>query len=303
MGAFSFRQVDETVKKQLTSVTIPNSVTSIENHAFIYCSGLTSITIPNSVTNIGNNAFWGCTGLTSITIPNSVTSIGSSAFSYCSGLTSIVTVIENPFAIDEDVFYHYNKDIYATATLIVPSGKKSVYQNMAGWSKFQNIKELVLGDVNLDFEVNKTDLNALVAYIMGETPENINEAYADLNGDDKVNAADVVTLVNLLNKGGLSTEYQPYFDNDNGNLVVTSINCTLNNERNEAIQLTKCELYCNNSMISYKSYSDGSTVAAGGNKTCSFAALSIPANSSNFSVVWYYTYNGECYTYSCDLTE
>ncbi|GHT67718.1 hypothetical protein FACS189452_05980 [Bacteroidia bacterium] len=73
----------------LTSVTIPNSVTSIGNKAFSNCTGLTSVTIPNSVTSIGNNAFLGCSGLTSVTIPNSVTSIGGSAFHYCSGLTSI----------------------------------------------------------------------------------------------------------------------------------------------------------------------------------------------------------------------
>ena len=71
----------------LTSITIPNSVTSIGYGAFKDCSGLTSITIPNSVTSI-DGAFSGCSGLTSITIPNSVTSIDG-AFSACSGLTSI----------------------------------------------------------------------------------------------------------------------------------------------------------------------------------------------------------------------
>ena len=73
----------------LTSITIPNSVTSIGDYAFSDCSGLTSITIPNSVTSIGNYAFRGCRGLTSVTIPNSVTSIEDKAFSDCSGLTSV----------------------------------------------------------------------------------------------------------------------------------------------------------------------------------------------------------------------
>jgi len=73
----------------LASVTIPNSVTSIEGYAFSGCSSLTSITIPDSVTSIGNSAFLGCSGLTSVTIPNSVTSIGNHAFYYCSGLTSV----------------------------------------------------------------------------------------------------------------------------------------------------------------------------------------------------------------------
>ena len=67
----------------LTSVTIPNSVTSIGNYAFDYCSGLTSVTIPNSVTSIGKNAFAGCSGLTLVTIGNSVTSIGDYAFYGC----------------------------------------------------------------------------------------------------------------------------------------------------------------------------------------------------------------------------
>lgn len=64
----------------LTSIEIPNSVTSFEKYAFSSCSGLTSIKIPNSVTNIGSYAFLYCSGLTSIEIPKSVTSIGEDAF-------------------------------------------------------------------------------------------------------------------------------------------------------------------------------------------------------------------------------
>ena len=75
--------------ENLTSINIPNSVTSIGREVFSGCSSLTSITIPNSVTSIGNGAFYDCTGLTSVTIGNSVTSIGGGAFSGCSSLTSI----------------------------------------------------------------------------------------------------------------------------------------------------------------------------------------------------------------------
>ena len=73
----------------LASVIIPNGVTSIESCTFTCCYNLTSITIPNSVTKIGDQAFDNCRKLTSITIPNSVTSIGEIAFSGCSNLTSI----------------------------------------------------------------------------------------------------------------------------------------------------------------------------------------------------------------------
>ena len=73
----------------LTSVMIPDSVTTIGNNAFNGCSGLTSVTIPDSVTTIGNSAFMSCTGLTSVTIGNSVTTIGMAAFNNCSSLTSV----------------------------------------------------------------------------------------------------------------------------------------------------------------------------------------------------------------------
>ena len=87
----------------LTSMTIPNSVTSIGEFAFQYCSGLTSVTIPNSVTSIGGSAFSGCGNLTSVTIPNSVTSIGGFAFSGCSGLTS-VTIPNSVTSIGNSAF-------------------------------------------------------------------------------------------------------------------------------------------------------------------------------------------------------
>ena len=53
------------------------------------CSGLTSVTIPNSVTSIRGLAFYACSGLNSVTIPDSVTSIGDLAFSYCGKLSEI----------------------------------------------------------------------------------------------------------------------------------------------------------------------------------------------------------------------
>jgi len=73
----------------LTSVIIPNSVTTIGDYAFYVCTGLTSVVIPNSVTTIGKYAFKTCTGLTSVTIPASVTTICEGVFKSCTGLTSV----------------------------------------------------------------------------------------------------------------------------------------------------------------------------------------------------------------------
>ena len=103
----------------LTSVTIPDSVTTIGSSAFSWCSslqefngkfasedgrclivdgvlnsfaigcGATEYAIPDGVTTIGGYAFEYCRSLTSVTIPDSVTTIGESAFAWCSGLTSV----------------------------------------------------------------------------------------------------------------------------------------------------------------------------------------------------------------------
>ena len=77
-----------------TSVTIPNSVTSIGDNIFKNYYNLTSVIIPDTVENIGKGAFENCTSLKSVTIPNSVTSIGDKAFYWCNSLTS-VTLINN----------------------------------------------------------------------------------------------------------------------------------------------------------------------------------------------------------------
>ena len=88
----------------LTSITIHGSVTSIKEKTFQDCIGLTSVTIPNSVTSIEDHAFDGCTSLTSVTIPESITSIGKFAFQGCASLKSIT--IPNSFtSIGNDAFY------------------------------------------------------------------------------------------------------------------------------------------------------------------------------------------------------
>ncbi len=105
----------------LTSITIPNGITSIGVNAFRRCSSLTSITIPDGVTGIGGRAFYNCNSLTSITIPDSVTSIGDAAFFNCSSLTSI-TIPDGVTSIDSSAF----EDCSSLTSITIPNSVTSI---------------------------------------------------------------------------------------------------------------------------------------------------------------------------------
>ena len=131
--------------EKVTTLTIPDSVTSIGGSAFYNCSSLTSVTIPNSVTNIEYSAFDQCNKLRNVTIPQyvctnglkfsfraydsivnvtineGVTSIGDYAFSYCSGLTS-VTIPNSVTSIGEGAFYGCR----CLTSVTIPSGVTSI---------------------------------------------------------------------------------------------------------------------------------------------------------------------------------
>ena len=120
----------------LTSVTLPNSVTSIGSSVFYNCSKLTSITIPNSITSIGSSAFFNCSKLTSITIPNSVTSIGSSAFSWCESLKEVICYAEKVPEMGKNVFYNTPQN---KATLYVLADALEDYKAAEQWKEFCTI--------------------------------------------------------------------------------------------------------------------------------------------------------------------
>lgn len=96
--------------KGLTSIALPESITSIGEIAFAGCTSLTSIVIPESVISIGQRAFSDCDKLTTISIPEKVTSIGLRAFDFCVGLQQINVDINNQkYCSIEGVLFNKNK--------------------------------------------------------------------------------------------------------------------------------------------------------------------------------------------------
>ena len=98
IGAYAFQGC-----KDLTDITIPESVREIGRYAFQDCIGLTSITIPGNMIRIGDDAFYRCTSLTNIIISEGVREIGGGAFSGCTSLTKI-TIPKSIRRIDMNTF-------------------------------------------------------------------------------------------------------------------------------------------------------------------------------------------------------
>ncbi|MBR5640346.1 MAG: leucine-rich repeat protein [Muribaculaceae bacterium] len=161
----------------LTSVTIPNNVTEIGNSAFYGCSSLTSVNIPNSVSSVGNSAFYGCTSLNIAIIGENVTSIGEKAFKDCSLMENLVALRERPIFINSNVFEGVPK---ASCDLHVRQGSKIRYENQEVWKDFVIIVEDAedWGDVS-----------------GGGSGSGI---YGDVNGDGVVTAADVTAVYDVL---------------------------------------------------------------------------------------------------------
>ena len=128
------------------------SVTSIGEDAF-YKSGITSVTIPNSVTSISENAFLDCHQLEFVTIGNSVTTIGEHAFRYCYRLTELVSLAVDPPMCGIGRYSTAFGDGVnrKTCRLLVPKESISKYKVAKDWKEFMYISECSsVDDVSVD---------------------------------------------------------------------------------------------------------------------------------------------------------
>ena len=138
---------------------------------------VTTIAIPNSITSIGPAAFRGCYKLTSITIPNSVTSIGGSAFLSCSALTSITSKATTPPTLGSSVFPSN------LTTAYIPCGTKSAYE-ASDWASYSITSFVEEGCIDPTWQIlyTSTNDNIVTPYVSNFGANIVSNTYQDGQG-------------------------------------------------------------------------------------------------------------------------
>lgn len=135
----NYKVYEKDISSQITSFVFGDDVEHIPAYLCSRLGNLTTITIPRSVTSIGAGAFSGC-GITSVTIPSSVTSIGSEAFKSCNKLNLVYCELGAPVSIGENTFPN-------TATIYIPNCAFSAFSVAPVW------KDLTLAPVSVNLSV------------------------------------------------------------------------------------------------------------------------------------------------------
>ncbi len=152
--------------KTAASYTVPTAVDKLGTvdhiaFAFIYNDYLQTVEIPSTIVALEGSFLK--SGITEITIPASVTTINKQTFQGCSKLEKVTSLITDPYPIDAQTF----ADGPTARILYVPSGKKTVYENTAGWRLFTDIREL--GGETPDVDAERPNVTLSAAGTLAET--------------------------------------------------------------------------------------------------------------------------------------
>jgi hypothetical protein len=227
-------------ESSLNSITIPDSVTTIEHAAVYERSGLTSITIPDSVTSIGSRHFVNWTNLKSVTIGNSVTTIGEGAFYGCSSLRNVVVLNATPPSITSGTAYSdtFGGFPLGSATLTVPQGSKPAYQSAAGWNQFGTIVESIeIAEECITDEDDFLNIIASGESVNDEEVEDMDEEVEDMYEEDE----DIDEEAEDIDEDGWKAE-QDMFRESSANNLKTNIMGPIKNTLLETLPADKEEI-------------------------------------------------------------
>ena len=177
------KEVCKSLINELTSIVIPNSVTTIGNSSFEY-NQLTSVNIPDSVTSIGDAAF-SYNQLTTVTIPDSVTSIGDAAFSY-----NQLTTVTIPDSVTTIGKYAFKQNQLTSVT--IPSSVTTL-----AWEIFSEnqLVEVILPDSITTIGNYAFSNNQLTSVSIPDSVTTIGNGSFDYNHLTSITIPDSVTTI------------------------------------------------------------------------------------------------------------
>ena len=201
-------------KTDITSVTLPNTVKTIDDHAFSGCLSLKKINIPDSVTKLGKGCFMSCNAMQSVIFGKSVTEIPENCFHSCTSLCDVL-LPDSITAIGDNAFYSC-ADI---SGIYIPASVKTIGKDAIGKrydtrshasaaEKYASQHEISFltgkdtrGDVNGDGKVDSVDASAVLSeYALlsagkkGKLTEEQSKA-ADWNSDGNIDSVDASSIL------------------------------------------------------------------------------------------------------------
>ena len=229
-------------EKDLITVTIPSTVTSIGQSAFSDCGGLSTVegldfvtnieqyafcrthistlVFSNRLTTIGDQIFENNRYLTNITIPSSVTSIGKETFEGCVNLQHVYMERSTPPTLGTNAF----KDAHSSMTIYVPCGALSTYKSATNWKTFstkisKGMPEILTDNWHYSSDCGDCNIPSSVTIRAGGSLSADN--YSDLNtklGDIPIYIEDELTIdeFSLIGNIGGAASYS-FVDNNKGN--------------------------------------------------------------------------------------
>ena len=173
----------------VTSVSMPESITSIGTSAFSVCKNLESVALPESLTTLGSHAFYFCKSLKAVKIPSGVTAILGSCFSECSSLESVI-IPEGVTTIGQYAFFGCNlKELTLPSTVTMIGSSAFVSDN-----RFQSITcnattPPSLGENAFNYNISttvKVPLSSIAAYRQAEGWKDFTNYYGEEVASDGI---------------------------------------------------------------------------------------------------------------------
>ena len=246
------------VKTPVTQAKLPSSVKSVGQGAFLYDTALNEVILGEQlpklndymlagtgltaldltgVSALGDYALYNADRLSVVELPATMTWLGTRSMAGMVGMTAITSNATEVPALGENVWQGVNQP---AIPLTVPTGAIDRYKEAEQWKEFLFDSGWLMGDVNLDGEVNIADINVIIRIIQGSEYDEGTMMRADVNGDEEINIADINVIIRIIQTG---SAYAPAHVNVNDQLHLDDVAMRPGEERTLAVTLDNAQDY------------------------------------------------------------